>query len=197
MTKLFSYVVDHDNGFAPNPSNGVCTLVHCKFGGEKGRRNIVEFAQVGDWILGSGGGSAQSAGNRKIIYLMRVDEKLHFHEFLEDSRFSGRIDHIDLCSGNLFALVSHHFFYFGRSAIEGATLPATFSPNRLFKRYSGFRSDLPPILVESLTNWFEENFKLGKHGEPCSPLHSTQSKFDAPNCSSICNEICEGVICEK
>ena len=55
MTKLYSYVVDHDYGHNPNPYGGICTLVHCKCGGEIHKRNIVEMAEVGDWILGSGG----------------------------------------------------------------------------------------------------------------------------------------------
>ncbi len=42
--KIFSYVVDHDNGFSPNPYYGVCTLAHCKFG-KKGKKNVVELAQ--------------------------------------------------------------------------------------------------------------------------------------------------------
>lgn len=44
---LFSYIVDHDLGFAPNPFGGYCTLVRCKFGGKTGRRNVVELADVG------------------------------------------------------------------------------------------------------------------------------------------------------
>ena len=27
---LFSYVIEHDLGFAPNPFHGVCTLACCK-----------------------------------------------------------------------------------------------------------------------------------------------------------------------
>jgi hypothetical protein len=41
---LFSYVVDHDFGFAPNPKGDYYTLVHCKFGGRAGHKNIVELA---------------------------------------------------------------------------------------------------------------------------------------------------------
>ncbi|HEV8071318.1 MAG TPA: hypothetical protein VGP76_26630 [Planctomycetaceae bacterium] len=52
MTKPFSYVVDHDLGFAPNPSGGFCSLAKCKFGSAK--RNIVEMAEEGDWIAGTG-----------------------------------------------------------------------------------------------------------------------------------------------
>lgn len=82
--RLFSYVVDHDLGFAPNPYGGYCSLVHCKFGGAGGRRNIVEMASPGDWILGSGGAGPESAGVNRIVYLMRVDEKLSFSRFLAD-----------------------------------------------------------------------------------------------------------------
>jgi len=67
MTHLFSYVVDHDHGYVPNPYDGVCTLFHCKYGGFHRRRNIVEMVEVDDWILGSGGSSKQSAGVNKII----------------------------------------------------------------------------------------------------------------------------------
>ena len=30
MPRLFTYVLAHDNGAAPNPFGGVCTLVICK-----------------------------------------------------------------------------------------------------------------------------------------------------------------------
>ncbi len=30
MTKLYSYVVVHDHGVAPDPSGGLCSLVICK-----------------------------------------------------------------------------------------------------------------------------------------------------------------------
>ena len=61
--KLFSYVVDHDTGYAPNPADGYCTLVQCKYR-PKGavKKNIVEMAEVGDWILGTGGCGKKSAG---------------------------------------------------------------------------------------------------------------------------------------
>ena len=113
MATLFSYVVDHDLGFAPNPFSGCCTLVHCKFGGAKDRRNIVELAEVGDWIVGTGGHSKDSAGHGTLIYLMHVDEKLPFDRFLADSRFRGRHDCNDFGRGNTFALVSRRYFYFG------------------------------------------------------------------------------------
>lgn len=54
MPTLFSYVVDHDYGFAPCPVDGFCTLAKCTYG-SKNRKNILEMAQKGDWIAGTGG----------------------------------------------------------------------------------------------------------------------------------------------
>lgn len=168
MTQLFSYVVDHDHGYAPNPYGGICTLVHCKYGGTYRKRNIVEMAEVGDWILGSGGSSKQSAGAGKIIYLMRVDEKLDFPAFLKDSRFSGRSDHNDWGYGNKYALVSFHYFYFGKNAINGSALPKFIPGQRLFKRGPGYRKDLPSSSIKTLMSWFENTYKTGMHGDPCT-----------------------------
>ena len=53
---LYSYVVEHDTGYAPNPDSGVCSLCRCKFRESPvSRRNIVELAKKGDWIVGTGG----------------------------------------------------------------------------------------------------------------------------------------------
>ncbi len=46
MTRLYSYVVVSDHGFAPNPFHGYCTLANCK-------PRIRWRAQPGGWILGS------------------------------------------------------------------------------------------------------------------------------------------------
>ena len=165
---LFSYVVDHDYGFAPNPYDDMCTLVHCKFGGWDRRRNIVELVERGDWILGSGGSSRESAGNGRIIYLMRVDEILPFAKFLADHRFQGREDHLDLGNGNVRALVSHHYFYFGRNAIPITDLPRGIPIERLLKKGPNFRRDLPTSVVNRLTEWFERTFHVGMHGDPCA-----------------------------
>ncbi len=80
MPKLYSYVVDHDHGFAPCPFCGFCTLAKCKYGSKK--RNIVEMAEEGDWIAGTGGVDlCKSAGHGKLIYAMRVDEKIPLREY--------------------------------------------------------------------------------------------------------------------
>lgn len=167
MASLFSYVVDHDLGFAPNPYGGFCTLVHCKFGGTDGPANIVELAQKPDWVLGSGGQSKKSAGNGRIIYLMRVDEKLAFRKYLRDPRFKGRSDCVDHGDGNLFALVSWTYYYFGSNALYISELPSSLAVPRLFKKGPGFRRDLPERKIEQITAWFARTFEVGMHGDPC------------------------------
>lgn len=166
--KIFSYIVDHDTGLAPNPSDGFCTLVHCKFGGLRGRSSIVEKAQVGDWILGSGGKSIRSAGNGKIIYLMRIDEKIPFKKFLTDKRFDGRKDQKDFRKGNLFALVSKTYYYFGKNAPHISELPSKLVASKLLKTGPGYRRDLAEKMIIELTKWFSSNYTLGTHGDPCA-----------------------------
>ncbi|WP_370661919.1 hypothetical protein [Massilia alkalitolerans] len=189
-SKLYSYVVDHDHGFAPNPSGMYCTLVHCKFAKSGGKRNLVEMANVGDWVLGTGGQSSDSAGNGRIIYLMRVDEKLDFGRYLRDTRFAGRLDHSDEGQGNKFALVSRHFFYFGREAVGLSELPSSLHNAGLEKRGPSYRSDLPGHLVHELVSWFERTFEPGRHGEPCSPLSSADveaiHQWSIPGAGSHC-----------
>ncbi len=69
---LFSYCIPGDNGAAPNPFWGTCTLAICK---PVIRRN----AQVGDWIAATG--SINNGFGGKLIYAMRVDNVLSFSEY--------------------------------------------------------------------------------------------------------------------
>jgi hypothetical protein len=114
MAKLFSYVVHHDHGFAPNPCDGLCTLAKCKHG-SNGWKNITELAQIGDWIAGTGGvHHKKSAGHGNLIYAMRVDDTMPLSEYCRAygrSRFdAGHEDDED----SRAALISRHFFTSGR-----------------------------------------------------------------------------------
>lgn len=75
---LYSYIVKHDTGFAPNPFFGYCTLACCKPG-------IRKHAKEGDWIIGLTP-REKGSGNR-IVYLMEVEESLSFDEYWRDPRF--------------------------------------------------------------------------------------------------------------
>jgi hypothetical protein len=75
---VYSYVIDHDLGFAPNPFHGVCTLACCK-------PAIRKKAVVGDYVLGTGAVKPKRRGH--LTFWMRVDEVITFDEYLQDRRF--------------------------------------------------------------------------------------------------------------
>lgn len=165
MARLFSYVVVHDTGYAPNPYGGLCTLVHCKRKGRSGRRNIVELAEEGDWIVGTGGQSKRSSGNGTIVYIMRVDEKTPFRDYLRHPRFRGRSDQVDRGDGNQYALISKTFFYFGRNAISVDEIPKASLGHRIEKKGPGFRTDFPESFIRRLTAWVQRTYAVGMHGD--------------------------------
>lgn len=168
MPNLFSYVVDHDHGYAPNPEGGFCTLAKCKYGSKK--RNIVELAEVGDWIAGTGGVIlSKSAGHGKLIYAMRVDEKIPLAEYCR-SNIGDRIDaKHDIVEKGRSALISNHFFYFGRNAIDISDIPETHLDHPFEKSGPGHRSDFSEEFVEDFAKWLKSTFKVGVHGQPCKP----------------------------
>ena len=184
MAKLFSYVVQHDTGLAPNAEGRYCTLAVCKFGTPQ-HRNIVELTEIGDWILGTGGADPHlSTGHGTIIYLMRVDEKLTLRTYKRQPRFKHRADarfarHI---SRGRLALISHTFYYFGRDAVPIATIPLTTLglAGDLEKRGPGFRSDFDEAFIRQLVTWTDEHWKRGRHGEPCAPHDATGSNVKDP-----------------
>jgi len=77
--KCFSYVIPRDYGFAPNPFGDYCTLATCK-------PNIRNKANIGDWVIGTGSAKYRNISG-KLIYAMRIDEKLTFDDYWNDLRF--------------------------------------------------------------------------------------------------------------
>lgn len=77
---LYSYIVTYDGGFAPNPFFGYCTLAVCK-------PVIRRTSEIGDWIFGL---SPKEQGH-KLIYAMKITEKLSFDNYYNDSRFKSKI----------------------------------------------------------------------------------------------------------
>lgn len=76
--KIFSYKLSRDFGFAPNPFHGICTLATCK-------PQIRRSAQVGDIVIGCGSQELKMQG--RIIFAMKVSEKISFDEYWNDPRF--------------------------------------------------------------------------------------------------------------
>ena len=75
---VFSYIVTHDTGFAPNPFHGWLTLACCK-------PSIRRTAQVGDWVVGL------SRRGERVIFAANVSEKLAFDDYWSLARFKGKV----------------------------------------------------------------------------------------------------------
>jgi hypothetical protein len=72
---LFSYCIPVDDGAAPNPFWGTCTLVICK-------PKIRKVAKVGDWVVGTGSHNSPLGDiATKVVYAMRVTEKLTMQKY--------------------------------------------------------------------------------------------------------------------
>lgn len=165
MPRLFSYVVEHDEGRSPNPFGGYCTLAHCKFSSDGKHPNVTELAEVGDWVVGTGGRSARSAGHGRLVYAMKVTEKLTLEDYGNDQRFRRREDNrpADAHRTDRFALVSRIFYYFGANAVK---IPRAFIEHPLEKRGPGFRyRNFDATFIAAFENWLSTR-KRGRQGNP-------------------------------
>lgn len=186
---LYSYVVEHDRGYAPNPYFGMCTLCRCKFRKTPGKpKNLVEMAQIGDWVIGTGGASKRSAGHGKLVYAMQVDEKLTRGEYFGDSRFAKKMKKSppgdnekpigDFEKNEQYVLISRHFYYFGSNAIA--------IPQRLDleKKGPGYRCNFGETEIGRFRAWLKAHPKgPGKHGDPC---YSQAEPKGSKDCKSSC-----------
>ncbi|MDQ6761548.1 MAG: hypothetical protein M3015_02845, partial [Bacteroidota bacterium] len=80
--RLFSYIVAHDYGLAPNPYWGKLTLTVCK-------PAIRRTAEKGDWIIGTGSKNVIDQNRNKkdhsgrLVFAMRVDKVVTMEEYDE------------------------------------------------------------------------------------------------------------------
>lgn len=81
VPRVYSYKLSRDFGFAPNPFHGVCTLATCK-------PQIRRGAQIGDLIIGCGSRELDMIG--RVIFAMKVSEKLTFQQYWDDPRFESK-----------------------------------------------------------------------------------------------------------
>jgi len=73
--KLYSYCLRFDDGAAPNPFWGVCTLVICK-------PAIRRKAETGDWIVGLGSANSPLGDTSNcVLYAMKVTNKMTMWEY--------------------------------------------------------------------------------------------------------------------
>lgn len=201
MSKLYTYIVRVDSGFAPNPFHGFCTLATCK-------PRIRKIAKDGDWIAGFT--SKRYYKDRRLIYAMRVEEVLDFDDYWSSTRFKckqpipsgGREQQ---CGDNIYhrnpddgswiqapsyhnedhikkdtkfpqALISKTFIYYGAKAIK---LPHEFrnwDSQDVSPMGRGHRCNFPDGLREEFIDWLEPQADNGVYGEPM--------EWPSNNCSS-------------
>ena len=167
---VFVYVLDHDNGGAPDPSEGMCTLAYCMW-------MTRSVARKDDLVVGLGGRRHREAkGGWCIIYAMRVAENLNFDEY--HARFSGRQSGERLSAEDKAAvrakadaaLVSTDFVYFGSGAPiledEGLRfLREAFITDKGKLYCLGHRRITDKDDIHTVSTWFKEQ-KKGCRGKP-------------------------------
>lgn len=178
MPRLFTYTVPFDDGAAPNPFNGLCTLAICK-------PAIRRVAKVGDWVAGFGSKFAPSGDlSGRLVYAMRVTEVVTLADYdkLASTRWPHRVPDVqstalqdrlgdciyDYSSGlpprqrvsvhgpeNIStdlsgdnALISNDFYYFGSRAI---LLGDELRP--ILHQTQGHKSTCNSIYFEAFVRW--------------------------------------------
>lgn len=75
MVALFSYVVRHDDGAAPNPYWSVCSLAICK-------PKIRKKARLHDWIVGTGSKNSPVGDvSQHVVYAMKVTRRITMRDY--------------------------------------------------------------------------------------------------------------------
>lgn len=90
MPRLFTYTIPYDDGAAPNPFNGMCSLAICK-------PSIRRVARPGDWVAGFGSKYAPSGDmSGCLVYAMLVQEVVSLEEYdrFAPTRWPHRIPNI-------------------------------------------------------------------------------------------------------
>lgn len=185
--RLYSYIVRVDDGAAPNPYQGMCTLAICK-------PAIRRTARTGDWIIGTGSSAAGLSG--RLVYAMRVDEVVTMEEYdrragrewphrIPDPKSPSHVHKSGDCiydysaapwprqrpgvhnEGNRLTdlggknvLISRHYTYFGSSAIE---LPTALEP--LVHTTQGHKWKMNAPLFDHFRRWIDR-LPRGMHGVP-------------------------------
>lgn len=104
---VYSYLIEHDLGLAPNPFGRYCTLAVCK---PEIRRS--KKLAIGDWVIGTGSKALEHTTGRKLtdklIYAMKVTEKTTLEQYWDDSRFQYKKP---VMNGTLVTMYGDNFYH--------------------------------------------------------------------------------------
>ena len=194
MVKVYSYVVTHDYGFAPNPHGEYYTLACCK-------PRIRSSANIGDLVIGTG--SRQRGRGDQLVYAMRVSETMSFTEYWHDPRFrykrpdatagdcrryGDNAYHRDQDAGGWQQVESHHSEGNGcvdscgnaydDTRVDRVLIGEEFiywgGAGRQIELFAGVdiragrghRSVFAPEVVDAVVDWLERLGERGRIGEP-------------------------------
>jgi len=179
MSTLFSYCIPYDDGAAPNPFWGLCTLAICK-------PAIRRKAEIGDWVVGTGSKHStigDIAG--KVVYARRVTRKMTMEEYdrFTQSEYPDKIPQLESADrrrrcgdsiydfstlipslrpsvhnaknrhtdlGGEYVLLSNHFFYFGDQPVA---LPEAL--RAIAQQQQGHQAPANAEYVDVFVDWIE------------------------------------------
>jgi hypothetical protein len=208
--RLFSYCIPIDDGAAPNPFHGRCTLVICK-------PKIRRVAEIGDWVVGIGSKNVNGFDySGKLVYAMKVTEKLDMQFYDEQCRLLGLPKIPNMTSpdyirklgdciydfsnsaepvirpsvhteanrktdlGGKYALRSDHFYYFGDHA---ELIPDRFSV--LIRQGRNHQSKMNESIKEEFIEWVTGTFERNKlYGSPQIKLNFTPAGVADVSCAT-------------
>ena len=164
---LFAYLMTDDDGSAPEPFHGFCTLALCM----PMTRNA---AQPGDYVVGLAGKRLREevGGDWRIIYAMQVTKAMTFKKYRLCPRFRDKEDNVGhAVKGIDRVLIGEKFAYWGREPkpipIDLRFLRQAFEPltpgGR--PRPRGHRRKFREEEVAAFAKWFNRQEK-GKRGGP-------------------------------
>lgn len=185
---LYSYCIPYDDGAAPNPFWGTCTLAICK-------PVIRRTAHLGDWVVGTGSVNTNTAG--RVVYAMEVTATRSMADYdawtqrqlqrkvpdwssrdhrrrLGDSIYDFSVTpprqrrgvhdpgNVEVDLGGKNVLISDHFYYFGDHAVA---LPPELLA--IVKQGQGHRSWSNEAYADTFVRWIEGlGLQPGVHGRP-------------------------------
>lgn len=201
--RLYSYIVKHDTGLAPNPFWDYCTLAVCT------PNHMGIKPEKKDWVVGF----LSKERENRLLYAMKISEVLCFDGYYKDPRFKKKIpnsrgnwkqrcgdnfyylnkkgdwvkhqsdfheDQIEKDIKHPFVFISEHFYYFG----DKAKIAKGFEP--LIINRCGVKCDHDQRLVDKFIRWLNKPCRqpgIQRNAQPLDNPHRNLSK----QCDSVGN----------